>query len=46
MRRIYALCAAAALGLTALASASPADAAGPARFALTVFQPHVTGSRP
>ncbi len=26
--------------------ATPADAAGPARFALTVFQPHVTGSRP
>jgi transcriptional regulator with XRE-family HTH domain len=25
--------------------ATPADAAGPARFALTVFQPHVTGSR-
>ena len=26
--------------------ATPADAAVPARFALTVFQPHVTGSRP
>ncbi|MGY2080127.1 helix-turn-helix domain-containing protein [Modestobacter sp. SYSU DS0657] len=36
---------AAFVGDVAHAYATPADAAGPARFALTVFQPHVTGSR-